>query len=195
MNIKATVLTSPLVFCLALLCGAEASAQNSAADWFPIHVGDRWTYEHVHLDGTSGGVAHPEISRWETQETILDSATIAEGMLVFRRIQVLGSAPPPVPKQENGAWQPSFSLHSSTMPAASCSPLQNGFSLQAFSEWELSEWLDQQHCIQPAELQYFKSPGLTRVPVSKLHSHKVEKRLFIPQSFNRMNRSGAACRE
>jgi hypothetical protein len=104
MNIKATVLTSPLVFCLALLCGAEASAQNSVADWFPIHVGDRWTYEQVHLDGTSGGVAHPEISRWETQETILNSATIAEGMLVFRRIQVLGSAPPPVPKQENGAW-------------------------------------------------------------------------------------------
>jgi hypothetical protein len=56
--------------CLALIAAAPAFAQNTIADWFPVHIGDRWTYEHETRDGGIGAIAHPEINRWKTEETM-----------------------------------------------------------------------------------------------------------------------------
>lgn len=77
------------------LCGTQAIAQNTVADWFPLHTGDKWTYEHDTRDDTGRGPGNLETHRWITEETIAGSWAIPEGVLAERRIRVSEGSPPP----------------------------------------------------------------------------------------------------
>jgi hypothetical protein len=69
--------------------------------WFPIHVGDKWTYKHETRNDAGRGRAHPEIRRWKTEETTVGSESIPEGTLVVRRIRTLDPPPASAAKQED----------------------------------------------------------------------------------------------
>jgi hypothetical protein len=79
---------------LALIASGPAFTQDTAADWFPVHVGDRWIYEHETRDDTGGGPAHLEIHRWRTDKIITGSWTVPEGTLVGARVRVVEGLPP-----------------------------------------------------------------------------------------------------
>jgi hypothetical protein len=68
-------------------------AQDAVANWFPIHVGDKWTYEHTTRDEHGEGRAHPEIHTWKTEETIVGSWAVPEGTLVERQVRVIEGSP------------------------------------------------------------------------------------------------------
>jgi hypothetical protein len=82
-----------LSFALAFISSGAASARNAVSDWFPIHVGDQWIYEHETRDDTGEGRAHLEIHRWKTEETIIGSWIIPEGTLVGRQVRVVEGSP------------------------------------------------------------------------------------------------------
>ena len=84
-----------LLFAFVLVWIAPASAQSAVVSWFPIHIGDRWIYEHETRDDNGGGTAHLEIHRWRTEETTVGSWPSPEGMLVARRVRVIEGSPPP----------------------------------------------------------------------------------------------------
>ncbi len=84
-----------LLFAFVLIWIAPASGQSAVVSWFPIHVGDRWIYEHETRDDNGGGTAHLEIHRWRTEETTVGSWPSPEGMLVARRVRVIEGSPPP----------------------------------------------------------------------------------------------------
>jgi hypothetical protein len=81
--------------CLALvhISSGAVCAQNAVENWFPIHVGDQWIYEHETRDDTGEGRAHLEIHRWKTEETIIGSWIIPEGTLVGRQVRVVEGSP------------------------------------------------------------------------------------------------------
>jgi hypothetical protein len=83
----------PLYLALAFFSNSQAFAQEPVADWFPVHVGDKWIYDHETRDDTGHGIAHLEIHRWKTEETILGLWTIPEGTLVGRRVRVVEGSP------------------------------------------------------------------------------------------------------
>jgi len=70
-----------------------ACAQNAVTDWFPVHVGDKWTYDYESRDDNGGGPRHPEIRKWTTEETTVGSWTVPEGLMVERQVR----ATPPKP--------------------------------------------------------------------------------------------------
>jgi hypothetical protein len=45
---------------LAFISSGAAYAQNVFADWFSVHAGNRWIYEHETRDDTGEGHAHLE---------------------------------------------------------------------------------------------------------------------------------------
>jgi hypothetical protein len=67
---------------VALFIPASVLAQGAAADWFPTHVGEKWTYEHETRDDNGGGRDHLEVKRWTSEETITSARTIPEGTLL-----------------------------------------------------------------------------------------------------------------
>jgi hypothetical protein len=85
---------APLQLPLILIASGIAFAQNAVPDWFPTHAGAKWIYEHETRDDAGEGRAHLEIHRWKTEETIVGSWIISEGVLVGRRVQVIEGSPP-----------------------------------------------------------------------------------------------------
>jgi hypothetical protein len=83
-----------LSLAITFIASGQVFAQKTAADWFPIHVGDKWIYQHETRDDTGEGRAHLDIHRWKTEETILGSWTIPEGTLVGRLVRVMEGSPP-----------------------------------------------------------------------------------------------------
>ena len=73
---------------LVFLACRAAFAQNTIADWFPLHVGDKWTYAHESRDDTGRGSAGAEIHRWTTEESIAGSWTIPEGVLIEKQVRI-----------------------------------------------------------------------------------------------------------
>jgi hypothetical protein len=67
---------------------------STVGDWFPVHAGDKWIYEHETRDDTGGGESHLEIHTWTTEETTTASWTVPEGTLIGRKVQIIkGSRP------------------------------------------------------------------------------------------------------
>ena len=79
---------------LILISGGQACAQNAAASWFPVHLGDKWIYEYETRDENGEGRAHLVIHRWKTEETTIGSWTIPEGTVVGRQVRVTEGSPP-----------------------------------------------------------------------------------------------------
>lgn len=85
--------------CAFLLARAQSpTAQGTAAPpvpnvvsaWYTFQPGDTWVYQKESDDGgNTGGMAHPLIERWKTQETIASVRTIPEGTFVTKRTKVL----------------------------------------------------------------------------------------------------------
>jgi hypothetical protein len=76
-----------------ILTSGEVCAQDTVANWFPVHVGDRWTYEYTTRDEHGEGRAHLEIHTWKTEETIVGSWVVPEGTLVARQVRVIEGSP------------------------------------------------------------------------------------------------------
>src|SRR5580704_919954 len=77
------------------ISGGIVSAQSTISNWFPIHVGDKWVYEHTSRDDNGGGQAHLDIHSWTTEEITIGSWTIPEGTVVGRQVRVTEGSPPP----------------------------------------------------------------------------------------------------
>lgn len=71
----------------------QAFAQNAVPAWFPVHVGDRWTYEHETRDQTDNGPSDLEVHRWTTEETISGTWNIPQGTLVGMQVRITEGAP------------------------------------------------------------------------------------------------------
>jgi hypothetical protein len=82
-----------LSFLFAILSCFPLLGQATIAHWLPLKVGDKWVYLHENFYGAIGGIAHPEITRWKTEETITGSTAILEGTLVILQVQLAGPAP------------------------------------------------------------------------------------------------------
>ena len=79
-----------MVVCLCLLgVSAPLAAQDMTALWFPLAIGNHWTYEHSALDGSARS---PHVVRWKTEETITGKLTIPEGTVVLRKVDVVGES-------------------------------------------------------------------------------------------------------
>jgi hypothetical protein len=87
-------------------------AQNAVSNWFPIHVGDKWVYEHISRINKGGGQAHPDVHTWKTEEITIGSWTVPEGTVVGRQVRVIEGAPPP-----DAALSPSPTLTAAPSPA------------------------------------------------------------------------------
>jgi hypothetical protein len=81
-------------FAFMLLAAGHAVGQSAAPEWFPVHLGDQWVYEHTTRDDTGEGRAHLSVHDWKTKETTIGVWTVAEGTVLERRIEVVGGAPP-----------------------------------------------------------------------------------------------------
>jgi hypothetical protein len=66
---------------------------NAVSNWFPIHVGDKWVYEHLSRIDNGGGQAHPDVHTWKTEEITIGSWTVPEGTVVGRQVRVIEGAP------------------------------------------------------------------------------------------------------
>jgi hypothetical protein len=82
-----------LYLALVFVWSDQGVAQTGVADWFPIHVGDKWIYEHETRDDDGGGTGHLAIRRWKTEETTVGSWTIPEGKLVGIQVRVTEGSP------------------------------------------------------------------------------------------------------
>lgn len=71
----------------------EAFAQGIVKDWFNVHIGDKWVYEHTSRDEAGEGRAHLEIHTWRTEETTVGTRVIPEGTIVERHVQVVAGSP------------------------------------------------------------------------------------------------------
>ena len=91
-------------FAVALLSFAQSPPSVAIGNWFPIHRGDKWTYDHEDRNENGNGRAHPMIERWRTEQTVTGSWPIAEGTLIETRAQPVGSVPPTVHIQPNPAY-------------------------------------------------------------------------------------------
>ena len=80
-----------LIFAVALtLFAAVSSAQGDPLAWFPLQVGNRWLYEH---EWKSGDQRRPTVERWVTEESVVGSVTIPEGVVVLREVKRQSTAP------------------------------------------------------------------------------------------------------
>jgi hypothetical protein len=109
---KISVVRFSLWLAAGFISGGTISAQNTASDWFPIHVGDKWVYEHTSRINNGGGQAHPDVRTWRTEETTIGSWTIPEGTVVGRQVRVIEGSPPP-----DAALSPSPTLTAAPSPA------------------------------------------------------------------------------
>jgi hypothetical protein len=82
-----------LFLLLAVSSRVFAFGQGAVGDWLPLHAGDSWIYLHENFYGAVGGIAHPEITRWKTEETVSGLVSIPEGTLVLLREHLVGPAP------------------------------------------------------------------------------------------------------
>ncbi len=88
---------------LAAFSFGQPTSPNSVANWFPVHVGDKWIYAHERRDDVGDAVYRNQhfaggslqISRWDTEETTTGYWSVPEGTLVGRRVQVTRGSPPP----------------------------------------------------------------------------------------------------
>jgi hypothetical protein len=78
---------------LALISIRPAFAQQVVANWFPVHIGDRWIYQHETRDDTGRGQADLEIHHWKTEQTIVGSRAVPEGTLLELNVQVMDGSP------------------------------------------------------------------------------------------------------
>ena len=67
-------------------------AQVTVANWFPVDIGDKWTYVHTSRDENGEGRARLELHTWKTEETIVGSWASPEGTLVARQVRVIDGA-------------------------------------------------------------------------------------------------------
>jgi hypothetical protein len=81
--------------CLALLltAGGQALAPGVVEDWFPVHVGDKWVFEHTSSDDNGEGRGHLEVHAWRTEETTVAIRVIPEGTVVEAHVRVLQGTP------------------------------------------------------------------------------------------------------
>lgn len=82
----------PLAIGITLL-GIQMHAQDIVSAWLPTHVGDTWTYQREVKDEGGGGLARPDVWRWQEQETIKGSIAIPEGILLRKEIHALQPIP------------------------------------------------------------------------------------------------------
>jgi hypothetical protein len=77
-----------------MLFSSPLFAQDVVSAWFPTHIGDSWTYQREERDGSNGGgMARPEVWRWQVEETIKGSIVIPEGTLLRKHVQAVGRIP------------------------------------------------------------------------------------------------------
>jgi len=72
--------------------GRSSLCPNAVAEWFPLHVGDTWIYQHETRD-QGGDRDHLEIETWKTEETIVGSWVVAEGTVFGRHVRITEGAP------------------------------------------------------------------------------------------------------
>jgi hypothetical protein len=90
-------------FAFAFVSSGQPSSQDAVANWFSVHVGDKWIYSHERRDDVGDAIYRDErfvggklrISHWETEETVTGSWTVPEGTLVGKRVRVTAGSPPP----------------------------------------------------------------------------------------------------
>ena len=88
---------------LTLALFAQTAPNDAVANWFPVHVGDKWIYWHESRDDIGdagyrdgriiGGSL--QVAIWETEETTTGVWTVPEGTLVGRHVRVSGGSPSP----------------------------------------------------------------------------------------------------
>lgn len=127
--------------CLAavFISASTISAQNTVSNWFPIHVGDKWVYEHTSRINNGGGQAHPGVRTWKTEELTIGSWVVQEGTVVGRQVQVIEGALPP-----DAALSPSPTLTAAPSPAY----LIRGDCLYG-PEYEEAGWNPSDHQLTP----------------------------------------------
>ena len=76
-----------ILFAWILMLWLQTFSGGAASRWFPLDVGNQWTYEHESREGSR---EHPFVTRWETVETVTGSLSILEGTVVLRQVQVKG---------------------------------------------------------------------------------------------------------
>ena len=113
--------------CLPLLC-VPLLAQDVSSSWYPVHAGNRWIYEHEYRYGSS---RNPQVTRWQTVETISGTLAIPEGTVVLRDVKVEGDIP--------GGWLQSVYGESHYLLRNDCLYFLNGPQF----------WNDQQRNLQP----------------------------------------------
>jgi hypothetical protein len=73
---------------LGFVCGiATAQTQRANSEfgaWFPLQIGNSWTYAIESRDGTQGGIANPVVSRWQVVETIRSIVDTPDGSIIER---------------------------------------------------------------------------------------------------------------
>ena len=93
-----------LYLSLSLVSFGQNPQPGIFANWFPIHPGDKWIYDHDDRNENGNGRAHPVIERWRTEQTITGSWTIPEGTLIETRVEPLGTVPSTIHVQPNPAY-------------------------------------------------------------------------------------------
>jgi hypothetical protein len=89
MRVRLVVLLSVLGAVPSAFRFARAQ-QTDISAWYPVQPGDTWVYQKESDDGgNTGGMAHPLIERWKTEETIASVTTTPEGTLINKRTKVL----------------------------------------------------------------------------------------------------------
>jgi hypothetical protein len=79
----------PGAFLLARAQGATPLPQTDVFAGYPLQPGDTWVYQKESDDGgNSGGISHPSVERWKTEDTIARVATTPEGTLITKRTRV-----------------------------------------------------------------------------------------------------------
>jgi hypothetical protein len=81
---------------------AQSTSSDVVANWFPVHVGDKWIYSHERKDDIGDAVYRNgrmvggslQTSHWETEETTTGLWNIPEGTLVGRHFRVSGGSRP-----------------------------------------------------------------------------------------------------
>ena len=102
-TILSSLLLSQLCFTSPLHSQQNLASQNNATPtpqagsvveaWFPLKIGDKWTYAFESRDGTYGGIAHPTITRFRYVDTIQSVTITPDGTLVELATEWLQPAP------------------------------------------------------------------------------------------------------
>jgi hypothetical protein len=84
------------LFCFGLvfILSGQVYPQNAVTEWFPVHIGSKWSYEHETREDNGNGIAHLETHRWKTEETIDGLRTVPQGTIVEIQVRVTDGSPP-----------------------------------------------------------------------------------------------------